>query len=208
MNKKIIKAMLTDVASTDSYRPIMCGVHFESGRCYATDTHILVVYNEGSDKHSGKTINFNGEEIDGPYPAVDRVIPQKPTNPHVMDFRQLYRACSWWNRQSDHHRDDRLVIKNQGINIGYLARVLNLFNLASELGTVKLWLNEKGRPILLKSDTFTAIIMPCEFNEEFVDDERELPDSPIFISYANLVNTFALESCRPKENPNEPLGWL
>jgi DNA polymerase III sliding clamp (beta) subunit (PCNA family) len=208
MDKRIIKAMLTDVASTDSFRPTMCGVHFEKDRCYATDTHILVVYNVGSEKHDGKTINFAGEEIKGMYPAVDRVIDKKPTHPHTMDMRQLYRACNWWSRQSDHHQDDRLVIKHQAINIKYLAKVLNLFNLTSELGSVKMWLNEKGRPLQFRSDTFTAIIMPCEFNEDSIDEERLDSCSPVYLSYANLVNTFAIESCRPKDEGATPLGWL
>ena len=122
MDKQIIKA-LYGVASKDNVNPILNGVHFEEQRCYATDTHLLVIYNEGSEKHAGKTLSIKGEEIKGQYPPVDKVIPKKLTNPLTLDFGQLQRACAWWGKQSDHHIEDKVVLRSTCLNIAYLQKV-------------------------------------------------------------------------------------
>ena len=77
MDKKIIKAMFDNICAKDELRPIMNGIHFEESRCYASDGHILIIYNEGVPRLKDKTILLEGMEIDGRYPNVDSVLPSK-----------------------------------------------------------------------------------------------------------------------------------
>lgn len=208
MDKKIVKAMYNDIVSKESVRPLMMGVHFEEKRCYATDTHVLIVYNESDLRFIDKTIGPKGEEIKGTYPAIDRVIPKDVCNEFKGDKSQLLRALVWWNKQSDSHPDDLVVIGNQTFRMSYLRRMLNMFSLTSELRTSSLWLNEGGRPAKMESETFTAIVMPCTpVSEDIIDDERN-PEAPVAVSYANLINTFALESSKPKAATPSAFDWL
>ena len=48
--------------------------------------------------------------------------------------------------------------------------------------------------------------MPCEANLEKVDLERVDCES-VIMSYANLINTYAIESSKPKEAKVE-MAWL
>lgn len=208
MDEKIVKALYTNIASKDPIRPLMMGVHFEEKRCYATDTKVLVIYNEGDSRFAGKTLDSKGVEIKGNYPSVDRVVPKDETNLFKGDKAQLLRALTWWGKQKDSHPDDRVVIGEQTFNISILKRLLSIFSLTSELGTSKMWLNEQARPSKIVSDTFTTIIMPCTPTpEEDIDDVRSF-ESPTTVSYANLINTFALESSKPKENTPSAFDWL
>lgn len=209
MNKKILKALYKEACSTDQYRLQMTGVHFEKERCYATDTHILVIYNDGSEKFDGKTIDFDGVEIKGKYPDVDRVIPKgEVPNPISINFRQLRRACSWWKSRSESHCNDSVVIKNQAFNIVSLCRFLSVFEAAEEIGEMKFFLNETNRPGLAESTSLKAIIMPSTISDEGLIDEPQMPGTMSILSYANLINTFAIESSRPKEEAPAPMSWL
>ena len=197
MNKKVIKAMYDYIVSKDHIRPILMGVHFEKERCYATDTHILAVYKYGSEKFDGQTVSVNGEKIKGNYPAIDRIIPKKLINPLKVDFRQLRAACSWWAKQSDHNPDDQVVLNGTVLNIRYLSRMLYLFSLTAELGSLTFYLN---------ADASLARLLQLD-DEARIDDER-IDSELITVSYANLINTYALEICRPKVKKSEPMGWL
>ncbi len=208
MEEKIVKALYNDIASKDTIRPLMTGVHFEEKRCYATDTKVLVVYNQGDSRFAGKTLDANGQALDGAYPNIDRVIPKQETNLFKGDLSQLYRALAWWGKQKDSHPDDRVVIGDQTFTISALKRLLGIFGITSEYGTAKMWLNEQARPTKIVSDTFTTIIMPCTpCPVEDIDDIRSF-DSPVTVSYANLINTFALESSKPKESTPSAFDWL
>lgn len=208
MDKQIIKA-LYGVASKDKVKPILNGVHFEEQRCYATDTHLLVVYNEGSEKHAGKTLSITGEEIKGKYPPVDKVIPKKLTNPLTLNFGQLQRACAWWGKQSDHHIEDKVVLRSTCLNIAYLQKLLSLFVLTHETREMTLYLNaDKSRPIVAVSNSFRALLMPCQYAEDSVDDERPSEDCSVTVSYENLINTYAIESAKPKEKKPDTMDWL
>ena len=208
MDKKIIKA-LYGVVSKDGIYPYLGGVHFEKDRCVATDTRVLVVYHEGSEKHQGKTLSITGEQVKGKFPDVKRVIPKKLANPVTLDFGQLQRACVWWGRQSEHNIEDKVIIKGTCLNIAYLQKLLSFFVLTCETRTMKFYINtDNSRPVVGVSDTFTAVLMPCQYNEEDIDEPRVEPTSPVVVSYENLINTFALESSKPKEKKPAEMDWL
>lgn len=67
--------------STDKFRPLMMGVHYQDGWQVATDSKILIKlkgkYNES---YEGKTIGKDGSEIVGNYPHYDNVMPQNIDN--------------------------------------------------------------------------------------------------------------------------------
>lgn len=208
MDKKIVKALFSEIASKDPIRPLMMGVHFEDKWCAATDTHVLVVYNESDTRFSGKTIGSDGQEISGKYPDVLRVIPKDNNALFNGDLGQLFRALQWWSREKDTHPDDKVVIGDQTFCIVTLKKMLYMLSLTSEFGTSKFYLGEQGRPGKLLSETFTAVAMPCTPTPiESIDDVRTT-DCPMTVSYANLINTFAIESCKPKVTTPSAFDWL
>ena len=81
-----------------------------------------------------------------------------------------------------------------------------MFNAAGDLGFMKVSTIDPGRPILLESEQLTAIVMPCQSEPEKVDLERQDCES-VVVSYANLINTYAIESAKPKEAKVE-MAWL
>ena len=208
MDKKIVKTMFNEIVSKETVRPLMTGVHFEEKRCYATDTHVLIIYKDSDPRFVGKTLGADGKLIKGTYPSVDRVIPKNVSNEFIGDKAQLYRALVWWSKQKDSHPNDLIVLGPQTFRISYLRRMLNMFSMTSELLSARLWLNDDGRPAKMESEMFTAITMPCTpVAEESIDDERN-PDSPVAVSYANLINTFALEGSKPKVATPSAFDWL
>lgn len=209
MDKKIIKALYGVVAKDEVYKN-MGGVHFEVDRCIATDTRILVIYHEGSEKHQGKTLSATGEPITGKkFPDVKRVIPKKLINPVELDFGQLQRACAWWGRQSEHNSEDKVVIRGTCLNINYLQKLLSFFVMTCETRVMKMYLNaDNTRPVVAVSDTFTALLMPCTYTEDEVDEPRVEVTAPVVVSYENLINTYALESAKPKEKKPDAMDWL
>lgn len=209
MNKKVIKALYDYIVGKDQIRPNIMGVHFEKERCYATDTHILAIYKYGSEKYAGQTININGEPVKGQYPAIDRIVPKKLVNPLSVDFRQLRAACSWWTKQSTNNADDQVVLGGTVLNIRFLSRMLYLFSLTGELGTLTFYLNtDSSRPIVAVSESLTVLLMPCQLEDESKIDDERIEGTMATVSYANLINTYALESNRPKPKKSEPMGWL
>ena len=207
MDKKVIKQMFADVVSRENIRPLMMGIHFEANRCYATDTHILVVYNQGSEAHAGKTLNVEGEEIKGVFPAVDRVIPKEmPEGPLDINLTQLYKALKWHRRQAKSHAEDCIAFGESMFRIEYLFKVLNLFSVAGELGECKFSLNTPDRPAKLESSSLTAIIMPIFHEEADVDNKREDGCAAI-LSYETVVNNYALNGWKPQEK-KAALAWL
>lgn len=208
MDKKIVKALFSEIASKDVYRKLMMGVHFDEQSCYATDTHVLVIYKESDPRFVGKTIACDGTEIPGNYPDVRRVIPAKNTNLFKGDLAQLYRALSWWVREPSHNKEDHVVIAHQTFSISVLRRFLSMPSMTSELRSSKLWLNEQGRPGTLESENFIGVIMPCSPTpDELIDDVRT-DEQPVTVSYANLINTYAIESSKPKEATQSSWDWL
>lgn len=209
MNKNVIKAMYECIVAKDNIRPLLMGVHFEKERCYASDTHLLAVYNCGSEKHDGLTIDINGNRLKGQYPPIDRIIPKKLTNPISVDFRQLRAACSWWCKQKDSNEFDSVILGSRALSIRLLSRLLYMFSVTGELGSMTLYSNaDTSKPILAVSDSLTVLQMPMTLEDESLIDEERLPGSKCFVSYANLINTYAIESNRPKEKKADPMDWL
>lgn len=209
MNKKVIKAMYDYIVSKEPIRPNLMGVHFEKERCYATDTHILAIYKCGSEKFDGQTVDVKGEVIKANYPAIDRIIPKKLINPLSLDFRQLREACSWWAKQKGNNPDDQVVLNGTVLNIRFLSRMLYLFSLTAELGSLTFYLNaDASRPVVAVSESLTVLLMPCQLEDESRIDDLRVDNSLITVSYANLINTYALEKNRPQPKKSEPMGWL
>lgn len=212
IDKKVIKAMLTEVCSlNDEPRKHLRGVHFEESRCIATDTHILAVYKHGNEKNMGKTINLEGEVLKGNFPPVDKVIPKKPKNPLTrVDFAQLHRACSWWCRQSTSNRDDQIILGSQSVSIRYLRKMLYLLSLTNELGAFTLYLGDAAnKPIVAVSEEWTILVMPCVMPDETLIDDECFGKAHVCVSYANLINTYAIESTKKTVSTKKPeLDWL
>lgn len=198
--------MYDNAASSDDFRPVLCGVLFNEDSCVATDTRVLVVYNQGVPKLAGKSIDKDGNKLSGGYPDYKRVIPQGDINPLEIDFAQLYRALSWWRNQPDRHDDDQVVFGEKALRIFYLRRLLAVYDAAGELASTKCWLGEESGPAKFFSPSLTGLVMGVvPFSE--IDVERK-PTEAVAVSYPNLILSYAIGSAKPKEQKPEALSWL
>ena len=135
-----------------------------------------------------------------------RVIPKKAGTPVNYNWSQVYRAIKWFKKQEGYNPNDRLVIGSCHVAMSILLNALEVFNAAGDLGFMKVSVIDPARPILLESEQLTAIVMPCQSEPEKVDLERQDCES-VVVSYANLINTYAIESAKPKEAKVE-MAWL
>lgn len=207
MNKKVLKAMYRNIVSTDCLRPAIQGVHFEEDRCYATDTHMLVIYNEGDSRFVGCTLNLAGETVKGNYPDVDRVIPKEmPYDALPINMTQLYKAMQWHLRQEKSTRDDKVAFGDYVVNIDYLVKTLGVFFEAGELAVTNLYLNDKNRPCKLLSPSVSAIVMPVNGDNADIDGVR-YTDCFAVLSYETLINNYAFNGWKPTKKVEE-LSWL
>lgn len=209
MEKKIIKAMYSTIASKDTVRPQMMGVFFDEKCCVATDTHILVVFNHANPKHAGKILNVNGEEIPGTYPNYKRVFPSKERLTHYrprIDLVQLQKACAWFTRQPGFTDKDMVVIRGKGLSIKYLATLLNLFALTPEIKSAEMLQTPEGNPAVIKSKNISALLMPMTVDETQVDAPRA-DDCAVCLTLENLINQFVFEGWKPKA-VEDPMAWL
>lgn len=206
MNKKIVKAMFSYAVSKEQVRPLMQGVHFEEDVCVASDTHVLVVYKASNPALAGKTKLEDGTDIKGTFPPFKRVIPKKAGTPVNYNWSQVYKAIKWFKKQEGYNPQDKLAVGEAQVTMEILLSALEVFNAAGDLSLIKSSEFGPSRPILLESDQLTAIAMPCEANPEKVDLERVDCES-VIVSYANLINTYAIESAKPKEVKVE-MAWL
>lgn len=209
MEKKIIKAMYSTIASKDTIRPQMMGVFFDEKCCVATDTHVLVVFNHSNPKHAGKILNVNGEEIPGTYPNYKRVFPSKERLTHYhprIDLVQLQKACAWFTRQPGFTDKDMVVIRGKGLSIKYLATLLNLFALTPEIKTAEMFQTPEGNPAVIKSKNISALLMPMTVDETQIDAPRA-EDCSVCLTLENLINQFVFEGWKPKA-VEDPMAWL
>lgn len=207
MNKKIIKAMYLNIASKDPNRPVMNGVHFEEGRCYASDGHVLVILNEGSKVLDGKTLSIEGEEIEGYYPNVDSVFPQrKETDTEfALDVKQLKDACSYHMRRQDTTDKDAVVINGVAFNVRTMFRLLTTLLLA-DVRDVKFTTRDRSNAVVVENGTLLrCLIMPTVYSDEQIDAEAELGD-PVVLSYENFINDFVFNGWK-KPQVKEDLAW-
>ena len=207
MDKKIIKSMFDNICAKDVLRPIMNGIHFEESRCYASDGHILIIYNESVPRLKDKTILLEGMEIDGRYPNVDSVLPSKNAKYTEMqiDVEQLKNACIWHSKKPSAMDIDRVVICDVGLNVNTLLRFLKTVSLFGKEQTFAFY--DRLKSVLVEGENFKGIIMPMEYNEKDIDAESEFNETCTVYSYENFINDYVFNSWKD-ESPKKVLSWL
>lgn len=207
MDKKIIKSMFDNICAKDVLRPIMNGIHFEENRCYASDGHILIIYNESVPRLKDKTILLEGMEIDGRYPNVDSVLPSENANHTEMqiDVEQLKNACIWHSKKPSAMDVDRVVICGVGLNVNTLLRFLKTVSLFGKEQTFAFY--DRLKSVLVEGENFKGIIMPMEYNEKDIDAESEFNETCTVYSYENFINDYVFNSWKD-EAPKKVLNWL
>lgn len=207
MDKKIIKSMFDNICAKDVLRPIMNGIHFEENRCYASDGHILIIYNESVPRLKDKTILLEGMEIDGRYPNVDSVLPSENAKHTEMqiDVEQLKNACIWHSKKPSAMDVDRVVICGVGLNVNTLLRFLKTVSLFGKEQTFAFY--DKLKSVLVEGENFKGIIMPMEYNEKDIDAESEFNETCTVYSYENFINDYVFNSWKD-EASKKVLNWL
>lgn len=207
MDKKIIKSMFDNICAKDVLRPIMNGIHFEENRCYASDGHILIIYNESVPRLKDKTILLEGMEIDGRYPNVDSVLPSENAKHTEMqiDVEQLKNACIWHSKKPSAMDVDRVVICGVGLNVNTLLRFLKTVSLFGKEQTFAFY--DRLKSVLVEGDNFKGIIMPMEYNEKDIDAESEFYETCTVYSYENFINDYVFNSWKD-EASKKVLNWL
>lgn len=207
MDKKIIKSMFDNICAKDVLRPIMNGIHFEENRCYASDGHILIIYNESVPRLKDKTILLEGMEIDGRYPNVDSVLPSENAK-HTeiqIDVEQLKNACIWHSKKPSAMDVDRVVICGVGLNVNTLLRFLKTVSLFGKEHTFAFY--DRLKSVLVEGENFKGIIMPMEYNEKDIDAESEFNETCTVYSYENFINDYVFNSWKD-EASKKVLNWL
>jgi DNA polymerase III sliding clamp (beta) subunit (PCNA family) len=207
MDKKIIKSMFDNICAKDVLRPIMNGIHFEENRCYASDGHILIIYNESVPRLKDKTILLEGMEIDGRYPNVDSVLPSENAKHTEMqiDVEQLKNACIWHSKKPSAMDVDRVVICGVGLNVNTLLRFLKTVSLFGKEQTFAFY--DRLKSVLVEGENFKGIIMPMEYNEKDIDAESEFNETCTVYSYENFINDYVFNSWKD-EASKKVLSWL
>nr|DAL41946.1 MAG TPA_asm: DNA POLYMERASE III SUBUNIT BETA, DNA SLIDING CLAMP, PROCESSIVITY [Caudoviricetes sp.] len=207
MDKKIIKSMFDNICAKDVLRPIMNGIHFEENRCYASDGHILIIYNESVPRLKDKTILLEGMEIDGRYPNVDSVLPSENAKHTEMqiDVEQLKNACIWHSKKPSAMDVDRVVIRGVGLNVNTLLRFLKTVSLFGKEQTFAFY--DRLKSVLVEGENFKGIIMPMEYNEKDIDAESEFNETCTVYSYENFINDYVFNSWKD-EASKKVLNWL
>lgn len=207
MDKKIIKSMFDNICAKDVLRPIMNGIHFEENRCYASDGHILIIYNESVPRLKDKTILLEGMEIDGRYPNVDSVLPSENAKHTEMqiDVEQLKNACIWHSKKPSAMDVDRVIICSVGLNVNTLLRFLKTVSLFGKEQTFAFY--DRLKSVLVEGENFKGIIMPIEYNEKDIDANSEFNETCTVYSYENFINDYVFNSWKD-EAPKKVLNWL
>lgn len=207
MDKKIIKSMFDNICAKDVLRPIMNGIHFEENRCYASDGHILIIYNESVPRLKDKTILLEGMEIDERYPNVDSVFPSENAKHTEMqiDVEQLKNACIWHSKKPSAMDVDRVVICGVGLNVNTLLRFLKTVSLFGKEQTFAFY--DRLKSVLVEGENFKGIIMPMEYNEKDIDAESEFNETCTVYSYENFINDYVFNSWKD-EAQKKVLSWL
>lgn len=207
MDKKIIKSMFDNICAKDVLRSIMNGIHFEENRCYASDGHILIIYNESVPRLKDKTILLEGMEIDGRYPNVDSILPSENAKHTEMqiDVEQLKNACIWHSKKPSAMDVDRVVICGVGLNVNTLLRFLKTVSLFGKEQTFAFY--DRLKSVLVEGENFKGIIMPMEYNEKDIDAESEFNETCTVYSYENFINDYVFNSWKD-EASKKVLNWL
>lgn len=208
MDKKVIQALFANICAKDELRPIMNGVHFESERLYASDGHLLVIYNEGSSKFEGKTMAANGDAIEGRYPNVDSVFPPKENygTHYPIDLKQLKEACAWHIKQSTSEDGDSVVIAGVAYRVKTLLALLNTLLVCDDASKFKFYNSDRDRATVIESRKAKALIMPTLYEEANVDSER-VEGVPNPISYESFINDYVFNGWK-KQPAKGAMDWL
>ena len=207
MDKKILKAIYANVVAKDDLRPVMNGVCFEEERCYGSDGHLWVIYNQGNKQFAGKIVAQNGEIIDGKYPNIDGVIPkEREEYPHRIDLRELYNACVYHSRKPDATPDDRVSILHKTFVVRSLVKLLAVYAASGELSKAVIYKSGQEKPTIIESKLITGMIMPTMHDESVIDQSSQVGEG-IVMSYENLINDYAFNSWKKSES-KEDLDWL
>lgn len=209
MDKKVIKAMFSNIVSKEEVRPQLMGVFFDSDCCVATDTHMLMVYKETNPSFAGKIMSVAGETINGQFPNYKRVFPAKDKTkpmPFRIDLKQLQKACAWFMRMPGFHDQDMVIIDGKGLNIKFLGNILTVISLGDDLTNAEMFSTPSGAPAVIKCPKFDALLMPMTTDCNKVDAERE-EACPVQLSYENLINMFVFEGWKAREVA-DPMAWL
>lgn len=207
MDKKIIKSMFDNICAKDVLRPIMNGIHFEEERCYASDGHLLIIYNESNIRLAGKTILLEGIEQEGKYPNVDSVFPSENAKYTEMqiDVEQLKNACIWHSKKTSAMDIDRVVICGVGLNVNTLARFLKTVSIFGKVQTFRFY--DRLKSVLVEGENFKGIIMPMDYSEKDIDSVSEFDETCTVYSYENFINDYIFNSWKD-EAPKKVLSWL
>lgn len=206
MNKKVIKMMFANITLKDDLRPIFNGIHFEEKRCYCTNGHIVLIYNEGSKKLCNNTIDIAGKKIEGHFPNVDSVINIKENSAINIDYKQLLNACTWYLHQEDSNSEDCVIIGNNSIKIKYIMNILNVVNSANDLNSFAFMNSERSKGVPFKGKLTYGVVMPTIFENKDIDAER-IEDCNIVLSFENFINKYVFNGWKKKASPTE-LEWL
>lgn len=207
MDKKIIKAMYDNIVAKNELRPIMNGIHFEESRCYATDGHILIIYNESLPRLKGRTILVDGTEQEGKFPNVDMVFPPAGSE-HTeieIDVEQLKNACIWHNKKPSAMDMDSVVIGDVGFCISSLVRFLKTISMFGKKHTFSFYGRTKAA--MVEGKNFKGIIMPMEYGDCMIDAESEFGEACSVFSYENFINDYVFNSWKESEQKKQ-LNWL
>lgn len=210
MDKKVINALFKYAAGKDDIRPALVGVHFEKNRCYATDGHVLCIYNKGGDdRFAGKTIAENGETIECVYPKVDSVFPSDKDEHQndEIDAVQLQKACQWQIHQLTSNENDVVVINDVGYNIRLLNRLLTIIESVEHQPKLKFEIYGTLRPVVVKSKDMKSIIMPAKYVSDSIDLKRGAIGEVMIYSYENFINDYVFNSWKKPET-KKALDWL
>lgn len=208
MEKKIIQSLFANAVGKDDLRPIMKGVHFESERCYASDGHILVIYEGSQPKLDGKTMSADGQIIEGIYPKVDAVFPKEGGlgTKLSIDVQQLKDACLWHLKQEGSNEHDAVVINGVGYLIRSMARILNVMTACGNPKNVSFY-NKPRRGAVFFGTKIKGMLMTLPFEETNVDSEREDECMSVVLSYESLINEYVFNSWK-KPQKIDSLAWL
>lgn len=197
MDKKVLKSMYANIVATDQLRPIMNGIMFEEGRCYASDGRVLIIYRVGSKTQAGKVLGRDGLEIEGKYPNVDSVIPaeREEYKPRI-DLKELYAACQYHQRKGG--SEDRVSIFHKTFAVKTILRVLNVFQSAGLLGKAVMYESGPSQGTVIECEQMTGLMMPFLHDEELVDTAGD-DDTIKTLSYEALMNDYAFNSWQKPE---------
>lgn len=179
MTNKLYKNLVNFTAKSDA-RPILQAAHFaENGNIYATNSHIAIVLLGLNKAKADFNLNLKTmEQLDGAYPAMDRLIPdsgqEEKLDLDVMvdlakflkGFKKERARLNFKDGQLLASVGDSVFIRKTSsisdieylLSVDYLLICLQVF--IDEKMNATLLLSSALRPILFFNDSFKIMLMP------------------------------------------------